>query len=1621
MSEESSLCEKSKKSIVANLVNSINLMTNNPSNNNKVQRSSSSRCSSPASSLSSTSLSTKQDILDNKLNDNKRTLSSSSLASSVSVSSSSNLFSKTNTNQTSDYVEDSMSVGCGGGGDGGGGVFDDSKFNLKLNHVCRSNRSSISTSTTNNLDDFLINDDNNFLMVNYDDNNGAPVCNLSKLKIKKEEHEFNNMILKCQNWIETVTNKKFAYPNDFRKSLENGVILCELLNILKPDCIRRINRHSAPIAGIDNLTQFLKACQEHFNLCQANLFDITDLEDLVKRRGTNLNNINNSTTNKFENSNHLLIDEEQQRRLKKVVHTISWLSQKANKFGIPLPYYFDITNLNNSVLQANNSKHILTKTKITSFYSNTSLNQYSSSSASSSLSSSSSFITSSNNNSAVSLSVIIGPGDSIKLSTPKSNCLLKQKIERKEIACSSSSSYSDEISQSSSCTQSRFECIDDCAQKLEHTNKQVEKMSYIYKTTNLKNDKDTVDNDTFSSPSPSTSSSYSQNLNSELHNSNIQNKSQEDLRLIDANCSPISSTSVASPRFVQTQNLTNNNSNLPTPNSNPNPKIPTRYFDRRVSTSVMDSNPYKFNVNYSAAGQQLAKKAHEQLKTVEKSKELKKLESEKKNNATVVKKKNDYINNDDESLNDDWQNRVDDWKKRRREKQKLPVKTRSFEEDEPQNNRSDRKRINPFEASQYYIMPLNEESTTPVILEISKSKNEPSDKNVNPAVKESTEPHNTSINQSLNESQNELDESQNVQYVYIEKLVDITRPDNYTSRGFGFLLNSGYNSNKSELNEPINVLINDELVLVNECYAQIVVVEPDTLADKSGLKKGDLVIEINESCTNNLTNEQLRKIMRQRLQLNSISMKILSQQRQGQNFENIVNVQHNENKIEQISDTFSEALSPSISTPTSGDSTPCTTSSLSTNNPLSKNPNKQVDYHQIVAPKPFKKSLTSSSNQSENMNTESLIEKRKTQLSLILNWTLSTNLENKKESECVPEKQISLISSVSSSISSLEDIARKNDQIISSSISKNSEEQNLYDSLSYLKPTDKSKEIESESNKLKSEKFSNDDTDHDNDDDDLLQSPRPPPIPTTEPPPLPSFCTKKSSKTETTENPQALEIKKVLFDNMKSIENWKQEQEMLMKRKYEEEQKRIEESLKLDLDRVKEEEIQRREQERLKLEKEKIRLQELEIKQREEELQQNLEETKNRLASPISKETLESKSEVDKSVSVKKDDLNALIEKIYTEESDEPEFQKLELPRNEPIKQPRPNPPQKLNNLISTKTLPVAMAAINQDEKIPLTSLIDTNTKHQVIKQVHDSMDHLKNELLHKGMNKYAEDVDLISKNLEENRQKQEEMERIRLEQETIRLEKERIEHEKEKLRLEAEQLRKEREFILMNSPLISPTSNEFTDYNLYKTNLQADIRRPGNKSISPTRKHINIVSKNQILPSGRNIEEIGPRIPPKISHLKNPNFQMNLIDQKMRRSVPSLINEPKNINPVIPPRSKNIPVQQRLLIPKPPYQQKISQSHKVLNQPQIYQNSPTQEISLSQKCSSCNQILGQGSAMWIEKLSLAFHLKCFRCSVCNVPLGNGKEGTDVRVSGANRLHCNNCFSNDLGLRLSAV
>uniref|UniRef100_A0A8B9D3F8 LIM and calponin homology domains 1 n=1 Tax=Anser cygnoides TaxID=8845 RepID=A0A8B9D3F8_ANSCY len=53
----------------------------------------------------------------------------------------------------------------------------------------------------------------------------------------------------AQKWIEQVTGRSFG-EKDFRSGLENGILLCELLNAIKPGLIKKINRLPTPIAGL---------------------------------------------------------------------------------------------------------------------------------------------------------------------------------------------------------------------------------------------------------------------------------------------------------------------------------------------------------------------------------------------------------------------------------------------------------------------------------------------------------------------------------------------------------------------------------------------------------------------------------------------------------------------------------------------------------------------------------------------------------------------------------------------------------------------------------------------------------------------------------------------------------------------------------------------------------------------------------------------------------------------------------------------------------------------------------------------------------------------------------------------------------------------------------------------------------------------------------------------------------------------------------------------------------------------------------------------------------------------------------------------------------------------------
>uniref|UniRef100_A0A8C0DUK9 LIM domain 7 n=1 Tax=Balaenoptera musculus TaxID=9771 RepID=A0A8C0DUK9_BALMU len=131
--------------------------------------------------------------------------------------------------------------------------------------------------------------------------------------MEKAEADCALAFAEAQRWVEAVTEKNFE-TKDFRASLENGVLLCDLINKLKPGVIKKINRLSTPIAGLDNINVFLKAC-EQIGLKEAQLFHPGDLQDL---------------------SNRVTVkQEETDRRVKNVLITLYWLGRKAQSN----PYY----------------------------------------------------------------------------------------------------------------------------------------------------------------------------------------------------------------------------------------------------------------------------------------------------------------------------------------------------------------------------------------------------------------------------------------------------------------------------------------------------------------------------------------------------------------------------------------------------------------------------------------------------------------------------------------------------------------------------------------------------------------------------------------------------------------------------------------------------------------------------------------------------------------------------------------------------------------------------------------------------------------------------------------------------------------------------------------------------------------------------------------------------------------------------------------------------------------------------------------------------------------------------------------------------------------------------------
>ncbi|KAM3831812.1 LIM and calponin homology domains-containing protein 1 isoform 2-T2 [Vipera latastei] len=115
-------------------------------------------------------------------------------------------------------------------------------------------------------------------------------------------------LAEARRWIEQVTGKTFG-DKRFRPGLENGILLCELLNSILPGLVKKINRSPTPIAGLDNIAFFLRGCRE-VGLKESQLFDPGDLQETTSR--TTVKNLDAG------------------RKLKNVLATVYWLGKTAN-------------------------------------------------------------------------------------------------------------------------------------------------------------------------------------------------------------------------------------------------------------------------------------------------------------------------------------------------------------------------------------------------------------------------------------------------------------------------------------------------------------------------------------------------------------------------------------------------------------------------------------------------------------------------------------------------------------------------------------------------------------------------------------------------------------------------------------------------------------------------------------------------------------------------------------------------------------------------------------------------------------------------------------------------------------------------------------------------------------------------------------------------------------------------------------------------------------------------------------------------------------------------------------------------------------------------------------------
>jgi len=102
-----------------------------------------------------------------------------------------------------------------------------------------------------------------------------PVWQVTGKRIPEEEAA-------AQQWIEQCIGRRFTQR--YEDELRDGIILCELMNVLKPGSIRRVNTSGGDYRFMDNIQQFLQVAQA-YGVPETDLFQAVDL---IEKKNINL-------------------------------------------------------------------------------------------------------------------------------------------------------------------------------------------------------------------------------------------------------------------------------------------------------------------------------------------------------------------------------------------------------------------------------------------------------------------------------------------------------------------------------------------------------------------------------------------------------------------------------------------------------------------------------------------------------------------------------------------------------------------------------------------------------------------------------------------------------------------------------------------------------------------------------------------------------------------------------------------------------------------------------------------------------------------------------------------------------------------------------------------------------------------------------------------------------------------------------------------------------------------------------------------------------------------------------------------------------------------------------------